>query len=312
MNEITVFAPASVGNIGPGFDTLGMAVKKIGDTVRAKKNHLKKVRILEITGDGGKLPLTAEKNTAGIAAIKVLKKMGIREGIDLSIHKNIPGNGLGSSAASAVAGAFAANLLFGNGLSQEELLHLSTEAESFVSGGVFMDNIGASLYGGIILTRPNEKKVLKIGVLTEITVILVTPDFLLMTKKARQILPKKIEMGKWIQNMSNACTMILAICQKDPFLFGKSISDVVVEPVRARLIPGFYEVKEAALKAGALGCSISGAGSTLFAVTDNVSQSEGIGSAMKKAFQRKGLDSVVTISKIDEKGARRVKSNEKY
>ncbi|MBI1821272.1 MAG: homoserine kinase [Nitrospirae bacterium] len=307
MKEITVFAPASVGNIGPGFDTLGMAVKKIGDTVHARKNNLKKVQILEITGDGGKLPLAADKNTAGIAAKKALKKMGITDGIDLTIHKNIPGNGLGSSAASAVAGAVAANLLFGGRLSQDEILHLSTEAESYVSGGIFMDNIGASLYGGVILTRPSEKKVLKVGLLRGISVILATPDFPLMTKTARKILPKKIEMGKMIANMSNSCAMVMAVCKKDSVLFGEAITDVVVEPVRSRLIPGFYEVKKAALKAGATGCSISGAGSTMFAVTHENDRADLIGIAMKKAFEKNGAECIITVTKIDGEGAREMK-----
>lgn len=307
MNEIKVFAPASVGNIGPGFDTLGMAVKNIGDTIWARKNKTKRVQILEIRGDSGKLPLSADKNTAGIAAKKVLKKLGIREGMDLGIHKNIPGNGLGSSAASAVAGAVAANILFGSRLNREELLQIAAEAESYVSGGTFMDNIGASLYGGIILTRPAEKKVIQVGVLTKLTLVLATPDFPLMTKKARKILPKKIEMSRWIENMSNSCTMVLGVCRKDPVLFGRAISDVVIEPVRARLIPGFYEVKRGALSAGALGCSISGAGSTLFAVTDQEDLGEPIGLAMKKSFLKKGFNSVITVSKIDGLGARKIK-----
>lgn len=306
MNKIKVFVPASVGNVGPGFDTLGMAVTGIGDTIRAMRNNLGQVRIVQISGDGGKLPLSANKNTAGIAAIRTLKKIGIKSGIDLWIEKNIPGNGLGSSAASAVAGAVAANLLFGAPLSREELLLIATEAESFVSGAVFMDNVGASLYGGIVLTRPEEKKVLKVGVLKDITVILATPDFPLMTRKARQILPESVEMGKFISNMSNTCAMVLAVCEKDPIGFGRAISDRIVEPVRASLIPGFHEVKKAALRAGALGCSISGAGPTLFAVAEGSSIGEKIGSAMKRAFKKAGHDSVITLSKVDGLGARKI------
>ena len=308
MEEIRVFAPASVGNIGPGFDTLGMAVRKIGDTIRAARNAKRGVRILEISGDGGRLPLAAGKNTAGIAARKVLRRLGIREGIDLRIQKNIPGNGLGSSAASAVAGAFAANALFGKRLGLDDLLEIATQAESFVSGGTFMDNIGASLYGGIILARPAEKKVVPVGVLKGLTVILATPDFPLMTKKARKILPSKVEMGRWIQNMSNSCAMVLGVCRNDPLLFGRAIADEVIEPVRARLIPGFYDVNRAALSKGALGCSISGAGSTLFAVTDRPELSATIGQAMERAFRRKGFRSVVTISDIDGQGAREIHS----
>src|ERR1700693_1505062 len=306
MNKIKVFVPASVGNVGPGFDTLGMAVTGIGDTIQEMKNSLGQVRIVQISGDGGKLPLSASKNTAGIAATRTLKKMGVKSGIDLWIEKNIPGNGLGSSAGGRVAGAVAANLLFGAPLSREELLLIATEAESFVSGAVFMDNVGASLYGGIILTRPEEKKVLKVGVLKDITVILATPDFPLMTKKARQILPDRVEMGKFISNMSNTCAMVLAVCEKDPGGFGRAISDRIVEPVRASLIPGFHEVKKAALRAGALGCSISGAGPTLFAVAERLSTGEKIGSAMKRAFKRAGHDSVITLSKVDGLGARKI------
>jgi homoserine kinase len=307
MNEITVFAPASVGNIGPGFDTLGMAVKKIGDTVKARKNKINRVRIIEIRGDGGKLPMVASKNTAGIAAKGVLQKLGIKSGMDLWIGKNIPGNGLGSSAASAVAGALAANLLFGGRLSKEEILPISTEAESYVSGAIFMDNIGASLYGGVILTRPSEKKILKIGLLKGLSVILATPDFPLMTKTARKILPKKIELEKMIANMSNSCAMVMAVCKNDPLLFGQAMTDVVVEPVRARLIPGFYEVKKAALKAGAAGCSISGAGSTMFAVTHEPGRADLIGAAMEKAFGKNGAECVITVTKIDGDGAREIK-----
>jgi homoserine kinase len=170
-----------------------------------------------------------------------------------------------------------------------------------------MDNIGASLYGGVILARPAEKKVIKIGVLMGMTVILATPDFPLMTKRARKILPKKIEMSRWIQNMSNSCAMVLGICRNDQPLFGRAISDVVIEPFRSKLIPGFYEVKNAALKNGALGCSISGAGSTLFAVTDRPSSGEAIGQAMKKEFLKKGFDCVITLTQMDVLGARVVK-----
>ena len=274
-SEVTVFAPASVGNVGPGFDVLGMALAGLGDTVWARAIPGGKVVIREIRGDGGALPTDARKNTAGIAATLVLRRLKIRSGVELSLEKRIPGSGLGSSAASAVAGGFAVNALFGSPLSKADLLLLCAEAEAAVSGGYFLDNTAASLFGGVNVTNPITRTAVPLGGLPGAVVIVATPRYQLLTRG-----------------------------NHDGLRAGRSIVDVVVEPRRARLIPGFDAVKRAALKAGALGCSISGAGSSVFAITTDRALGERIGEAMKRAFARARLESVITVTTIDPEGAR--------
>jgi homoserine kinase len=304
MDYVKVFAPASIGNIGPGFDVLGMAIEGLGDTVEARRVDQRTVKITEITGDDGQLPHKAASNTAGIAAAKVLKILKAPGGLELRLHKGIPGSGLGSSAASAVAAGLAANQLYGAKLSKSDLVLPCAAAESKVSGGFFLDNIGASLMGGVVITHPSEKTVFPVGHIPLAIIVVVTPGYKLLTKKARKILPRKVRLEHVIANLSKACSIVAAVARQDARMFGAAICDVLIEPVRARLIPGFMEVKKAALRSGALGCSISGAGASVFAVADDPKRASKIGSAMQKAFSRRGLASTVTVTRMDGKGAR--------
>ncbi len=304
MRSVTVFAPASVGNIGPGFDVLGLAVTGIGDWVTACLSTTRGIRIHSITGTQSQIPTDPMKNTVGIAALEVLKRLGKTTGMDLWVHKNIPGNGLGSSAASAVAGGYVANYLLGSHLKKEELLIPCARAESRVSGGYFLDNISASLFGGVVVTNPETKSAVCLGTLPRLVVVLITPHFPLLTKRARKILPKEVLLSQFIHNMAFSCSMVAAAAHNDVRTFGASIQDAIVEPNRSALIPGFWEVKKAALRNGALGCSISGAGSTVFAITDQIKKGKIIGRAMQRAFQRKGLTTTMTISRIDHRGVR--------
>ncbi len=304
MDYVKVFAPASIGNIGPGFDVLGMAIEGLGDTIEAHRIDQRTVRIVEITGVDGQLPLRATSNTAGIAAVRVLKILKAPGGVELRLHKGIPGSGLGSSAASAVASGLAVNQLYGAKLSKSDLVLPCSAAESKVSGGFFLDNIGASLMGGVVITHPTLKTVFPLGHIPQAIVIVVTPGYKLLTRKARKILPRKVKLEHVIANLSNACRIVAAVTHQDVRMFGTAICDVLIEPVRAKLIPGFAEVKKAALRMGALGCSISGAGASVFAITDDPKRASKIGSAMQKAFSRKGLAATVTITKMDGKGAR--------
>ncbi|HET8760542.1 MAG TPA: homoserine kinase [Nitrospiria bacterium] len=303
-DTVTVFAPASTGNIGPGFDVLGMALAGLGDTVHARRIPEPKVVILEIRGDGGKLPTNARKNTAGIAAAKVLKLLKVDAGVELVLEKNIPGNGLGSSAASAIAGGFAVNALFGSPLSKADLLLPCAAAEASVSGGYFLDNAAASLFGGVNVTNPETREVISLGGLAGAIIVVATPRYQLLTARSRKVVPKRVPLASMIANCSRACAIVAAVAKQDADLFGRSIVDVVVEPARAPLIPGFAAVKRAALKAGALGCSISGAGSSVFAVTTDKALGESIGGAMQRAFERVRLECVVTVTTIDPTGAR--------
>jgi homoserine kinase len=308
MGWVKVFAPASIGNIGPGFDVLGMAIEGLGDTVEARRIRQRTVRIVEITGDDGQLPRRVTSNTAGIAATRVLKILKASGGVELKLHKGIPGSGLGSSAASAVAAGFATNQLYGAKLSKSDLVLPCAMAESKVSGGFFLDNIGASLMGGVVITHPSEKTVFPMGHIPQALIVVVTPAYKLLTRKARKILPQKVRLERVIANLSNACTIVAAVAHQDVRMFGAAICDVLIEPVRAKLIPGFTDVKKAALRNGALGCSISGAGASVFAVTDNPDCVSIIGLAMHRAFGRHGLDSLVTVTRMDGKGARILKT----
>lgn len=309
MKWIKVFAPASIGNIGPGFDVLGMAVAGLGDAVEARRTVRRGVRIVEITGGDGQLTARATLNTAGIAAARVLKVIGAPGGIELRLHKGVPGTGLGSSAASAVAAGYATNRVYGGRLSRAELVLPAAAAERQVSGGKFLDNIGASLFGGVVITHPQEQFVLPVGTLPGVILVIVTPSCRLLTREARKVLPRQVPLDKMTGNLSRACTLVAAVSKGDAQMFGRAISDGIIEPARQRLIPGFTAVKRAALQEGALGCTISGAGATLFSVSDRAARAQRIAGAMARAFHRYGLESIVTITRMDQKGARVIRSS---
>jgi homoserine kinase len=304
MKEVRVFAPGSVGNIGPGFDVLGMAVSGIGDTVSMTKRPEGGVMITQITGDRGRLSTQAEENTAGIAAQAVLDHLDISEGVDITLHKEVPGTGLGSSAASAVAAAVAVNALFGDPLTKDDLIPLAAVAEAKVSGGLFLDNIGPSMMGGVTWNNPFTQEVVPLGCIDQAVLIIVTPDFALLTKDARRALPSSIEMKQFVSNMAHAAMISWAVAKNDLARFGGSIQDQVAELSRGPLIKGFADVKNGALSAGALGCSISGAGATIFAVTETKEQGEKIGTAMADAFERHHVAAEVRVTKMDRQGAR--------
>lgn len=307
MKSVRVFAPGSVGNMGPGFDVLGMALAGMGDTIIASRRAEPGVSITQITGDRGRLSYKADENTAGIAAQAVLDHLKVREGVTLSLHKDIPGTGLGSSAASAVAAVYAVNLLFGQKLSKEELVPLAAVAESKVSGGFFLDNVGPSMMGGVTWNNPFTKEIVPLGRISKAVIVIATPDFPLLTKDSRRVLPDRIPMELFISNMAYASMIAWAVAKKDVGRFGRSIQDRVAEPSRAPLIKGFDDVKKEALAAGALGCSISGAGASIFAVADDPKKGEKIGKAMAKGFERHEVMSQVRVTKMDALGARVIK-----
>lgn len=307
MNWIKVFAPATIGNIGPGFDVLGLAVKKLGDIVRARRTR-SGVKITSIVSER-RLSKNPAKNTAGRAAREVLKMLNATGGIELRIQKGLPpGSGLGSSAASASAGAFAANYLYGNGLSREELVLAATRAEEVVSGGFFADNTAPSLLGGATLTRSYlPLDITRIGSIRELKIVLVTPKIVVLTKDARRMLPEKIRMRDFVSNMANSSLITAAFAKDDYSLFARSLNDVVIEPIRARLIPGFYEVKKKAFEAGADGMTISGSGPSVFAITNKMSKARLIEDAMIRTFKQSGVESTGVITSVDPEGARIIK-----
>ncbi|MDQ4077062.1 MAG: homoserine kinase [Chloroflexota bacterium] len=307
MDSVTVFAPATIANLGPGFDVLGVAIEGMGDWVSATLRDEPGVAIEDIEGDEGRLSLDPSRNTAGIAAQEVLNLIGATKvGVSLRVRKGLPlGSGLGSSGASAAAAAWAVNVLFDQVLSKEKLIHAGLAAESMVSGW-HADNVGPSLFGGFVLIRAYEPlDIIELPSPYGLTFVLAIPDFELPTREARAAIPKSIPLQQHVVNSGNLAALITALFGGSLALLGRALQDIIVEPARAPLIPGFDEVKAAALEAGALACSISGAGPTLFAIVDDDRRAQRIADAMQEAFrEHAGLRSRTHVAQVDEEGAR--------
>jgi homoserine kinase len=309
-NEVHVFAPATVANVACGFDTLGFAIHRPGDEVLARFTEGRGLRIARISGDGGKLPLEPELNTAGVAALALMEHLGIGRGIELEIRKGIPsGSGLGSSACSAVAGALAVNELMGRPLSRQELLPFAVAGEAIASGGaIHADNVAPCLLGGIVLVRSNrDLDTVAIPAPEGLYAAIALPELQVLTVDARNILRKEIPMGDAITQWGNLGGLVAGLMQADFGLIGRSLVDVIAEPYRAALIPHFGAVKQAALDAGALGCSISGAGPAVFALCQGDETAFKVGIAMQYAFRDAGLGAERFISAINSLGAQRIK-----
>lgn len=302
---IKVFAPATVANLACGFDTIGLALNKPGDEIIAKASSTPGLRIIKITG-GKNLPYDIDKNTAGVAAQKVLEAVGDPSiGIEFEIHKKMPfGSGLGSSAASAVAGAMAVNELLRRPFTKWELLPFAMAGEQIASGGYHADNVAPSLLGGITFIRNNASlDVHRVSVPPGLYVTVIYPKVEILTKEARSILKETVSFKDAIQQAGNLGGLIIGLQKGDFELIGRSLEDHIIEPQRAHLIPHFYQIKEAAKKEGALGCSISGSGPSIFAISNNSLIAESIGNKMEQIYDKAKIRSQLFISKINMEGA---------
>lgn len=305
--EVTVFAPATVANLGPGLDVLGLALDGLGDRVTARLSGSRGVTIATVAGDDGALPRDAAKNTAGIAAEATMAKAGIIAGVTLTLEKGMPiGSGLGSSAASAAAAAYAVNILMGSPLRKLELVAPCLTAEAAVSGR-HADNVAPALLGGLILVRSLDPlDLVRLPVPEGLVVLVVTPAMELSTRTARAALPDRVPLASLVHNTANVGALVSACYSSDLGLLARSMKDAVATPARAALIPGCSAVIEAALDAGALGSSISGAGPSIFALCRSQRSAAEVVSAMTRAFSSHGLTSRSVISPADCPGARRV------
>ena len=304
-HSATAFAPATVGNVGIGFDILGHTVEAIGDRVRVVRSPTPGVRILAITGVETALPLEPERNTAGRALQGLIAAQRLDFGMDVTIEKGIPlGSGLGGSAASAVAAVVAGNALLPVPLAKLELLKFAMQGEAVASGSVHVDNIAPSLFGGLVLTvgidHPRTKQ---IPVPPGIRAVLVHPHMFLSTREARRILSRTVKLSDLVWQCANLAGFISACYTNDLDMIRDAFEDVVVEPQRQALIPGFKAVKHGAMSNGALGCSISGAGPTVFCWCEEP-QAPAIRAAMVAAFAANGLASDSWVSTIEPTGAR--------
>ncbi len=304
--EVRVFAPATVANVACGFDVLGFAIDAPGDEVVARHSDKPGLRITKITGDDGKLPLEIEKNTAGVAALDLLRHLGMSDrGIELEIHKKMPfGSGLGSSAASSVAGVYAVNKLIGEPLSKKQLLPFAMQGEVSADGAWHADNVGPSLLGGILFIRSNQElDIAQIPVPGNLWAAVVHPEMEILTKVAREILPTEIPMVNATQQIGNLGGLILGLVQEDYAMIGRSIHDVIAEPRRQKLIPEFYNAKRAAMSNGALGFSISGAGPSVFALCEGEEIAQRVGKSISAVFENIGLENQCYVSPINKEGA---------
>jgi len=303
--EVRVFAPATVANVACGFDVLGFAINAPGDEVVARHSEKPGLRITKITGDDGKLPKIPEKNTAGVAALDLLRHLGMSDrGIELEIHKKMPfGSGLGSSAASAVAVVYAVNKLIGEPLAKHQLLPFAMQGEASADGAWHADNVGPSLLGGIVFVRSNQElDIAQLPVPENLWAAVVHPDIEILTKVAREILPTNIPMVNATQQIGNLGGLICGLIQEDYAMIGRSIHDVIAEPRRQKLIPEFYNAKRAAMSNGALGFSISGAGPSVFALCEGEQIAQRVGKAISEVFSKINLENQCYVSPVNKKG----------
>jgi homoserine kinase len=263
----TAFAPASVGNVAIGFDILGFSVDALGDRVTVSRIPAPGVLIAGVTGVAGDLPTEPARNTAGRALLAMQEALQPGFGFSMRIEKGIPlGSGLGGSAASAVAAVVAANALLGQRCTLPELLKYAMQGEAVASGSRHVDNISPSLFGGLVLTVGiDHPRIKRIPVPAGIRAVIAHPHMFLSTRQARAILKRSVELSDFVWQTANLAGFISGCYTSDLDLIRASFEDVVIEPQRQALIPGFQSVRLAAMAAGALGCSISGAGPTVFA-----------------------------------------------
>lgn len=308
--RIRVFAPATVSNVGPGFDVLGFALHRPGDIVEAERSDTRGVELVEVTGDAGALPADAERNAAGIAAADVLRRVGpagATGGIRLWLRKGMAlSSGLGSSGASSAAGAVAANEVLGRPLAIEDVVRSAMAGERAACGSAHADNVAPSILGGIVLIRCYDPlDLVRLPVPDGLFVAVVHPHCKVSTAEARDRLAhRRYALPDIVANTGNLGALVAALYLGDLGLLGRSIEDRLIEPARAGMIPGFAAVQQAALDAGALGCATSGSGPSVFALADAADTAAGAARAMRAAFRLEAsLGSDAWVGPISREGA---------
>ncbi|MFT4178616.1 MAG: homoserine kinase [Thermomonas sp.] len=296
-SEARAFAPGSVGNVGVGFDVLGHSIAGIGDVATVRRIDAPTVRIKAIRGSVTDLPLEAQRNTAGGALIALREALALPFGFEIEIDKGIPlGSGLGGSAASCVAALVAANALLDAPLDAHALYPHALAGEAVASGGRHGDNVGPMLLGGLVLATAD--RLTKVNVPAAWHAAVVHPHAVLETRRAREALAGAYALKEFVAQSANLAQVLLGCERGDASLVRAGLSDVLVEPRRAPLIAGFAEVKQAALEAGAMGASISGAGPSVFAWCEDAGSAQRASAAMQVAFARAGFDSDAHLTPV--------------
>ena len=305
---VTAFAPASIGNVAVGFDMLGLALEGVGDRVEARRTDGEGVSIAEVRGLDGELhpylSTDAGSNTASIAAQALWDARGEAGGVELKVHKGVPlQSGMGSSAASAVAAVVAVNALFDEPLETGKLLAYALIGEQYASGGLHADNVAPSLLGGLVLCpQVLLPEIIRMPVPAGVSAVLLHPDLQVNTAQARRGLAKGYSMQDWLAQQGLLAGFIVACAENDMDLLGKTLKDVIVEPQRKDAVPCFDAVKEAAMKSGAFGCSLSGSGPSMFALCRS-GDARNIASMMEQACRMQGIACQSWVSSLTAPGA---------
>lgn len=307
MKEIKVFAPATVANVVCGFDVLGFAVNEPGDEVVMRLVDEPGVRLLKITGDDGRLPLDAGKNTVSAVVQYYLKHINQEDvGVEIELHKKMPiGSGLGSSSASTVAGLFAINQLMGNLLTAKELVPFAMKGEELACGYGHADNVAPALMGGFVLVRSYEPlDLIALPTPENLFAAIVYPEVEVPTKDARQMIRSKVLLKDAVTQWGNVAGLVSGLFLNDIDLVGRSMKDVLVEPTRSILIPGFETLRELAMENGAVGFGISGSGPSVFALAKDEETARKITDAQQKYLSQLNINSNAYVSSVNAEGPR--------
>jgi homoserine kinase len=302
--SMRAFAPGSIGNLGPGLDILGCAVCGPGDTVEA--TPIEEVGRVYVDNPGHRdLPRDPTRHASAIAAAEVLKRANADFGVAIRVRKGLPlAGGQGGSAASAIAGAVAVNALLSSPLEQMDVLRAALVAEERVAGR-HLDNLAPAFLGGIVLVRGvDPPDIVQLPVPNDLRVVIVHPAMQLRTADARAVLPTMIDRATGMAQAAAVASLVMALCMRDLRRMRGTMDDRIAEPVRAPLLPGFAAAKVAAMKAGALGCSIAGGGPSSFAFTQGEESAEVVRAAMLDAYRAEGMEATARVTEIDDRGAR--------
>ncbi|MBT2161637.1 homoserine kinase [Zobellia barbeyronii] len=306
MEEIKVFCPATIANVSCGFDVLGVALDNVGDTMVVRKTQEKGIRITKLEGQD--LPMETLQNVAGVAGLALLEKSDYTGGFEIEIYKKIKaGSGIGSSAASSTGAVWAMNELLDRPFTTLELVKFSMEGERLASGVAHADNVAPALFGGFTLVRSYDPlDIIPIHTPSDLHATVIHPQIEVKTSDSRKILKTNITLADGIKQWGNVGGLIAGLFTEDYDLIGRSLEDHIVEPVRSILIPGFNQVKSEALKAGALGCGISGSGPSIFAFSKGIDTANKVATAMKEVYKNIGIDYDVHVSKINSEGIKTI------
>lgn len=303
IKSVTAFAPATCGNAIVGFDIIGLAISGVGDEVTLIRRDDNQILIKQVMNQDG-IPTDPQKNIASAVVINLVRDLDLDIGFDIVLNKGIPlSSGMGGSAASAVAALTACNSFLNKPLSLTELAHYALQGEALCSGQAHADNIVPAFWGGItLITQMTPMTVIALPI-PDVMCVLVHPQFELATKQSRQVLSPTLPMKTWVTHSAHLAGFISALYQHDLNLLADCLQDVVIEPQRQALVPGFSKVKSAALEQGALGASLSGAGPSVLAFARDLNAAHRIGQAMQQEFKKENLNSEVYISSISPNGA---------